>query len=185
MKEYVFQREWNSLLPDNNGRYVLAVLALYGEPIVFDDIVALTRYEQRRVRDALAHVREMFLQVNEVGTETTFQLGALTRAFVFEQSKKLDLYVALKERVEKYKRNFYPENPILSRIRDSVEALVHKGDRVQEQEPLRQALKIVIERYRRGSPKIPALYRCKPMSMRARYHLGWTMLVGCLAMFLQ
>ena len=143
VRSYVFQREWNSLPADNRGRYVLAVLALHGEPLSFDDIVALTRYEQARVRDALAEVREMFLQINEVGQETTFQLGALTRAFVFEQSKKLDLYAALKERVEKYKRNFYPENPILSRLKDSVETLVHQADRFRDTEPLTRALEIV------------------------------------------
>jgi hypothetical protein len=54
------------------------------------------------IRDALAEIREMSLQINEVGQDTTFQLGALTRAFVSEPSKKLELYSALKERVEKY-----------------------------------------------------------------------------------
>jgi hypothetical protein len=43
----------------------------------------------------------MSLQINEVGQDTTFQFGALTRAFVSEPSKKLELYSALKE-VEKY-----------------------------------------------------------------------------------
>jgi hypothetical protein len=122
------------------------VLALHGEPITFADIVALTRYEERRVSDALADVREMFLQLNEVGTETTFQLGALTRAFVIEQSKKLERYGALKERVEKYKRNFYPENPILSRLRERVESLVAKGRRFQDKESTKEALQFVMDK---------------------------------------
>ena len=152
VRSYVFQREWNSLPADNYGRYILAVFALHKEPLAFADIVALTRYEDSRVRDGLADVREMFLQLNEVGTETTFQLGALTQAFVYEQSKKLDLYPALKERVEKYKRNFYPENPILSRLRDRVEALVHKAHRFSDREALRVALQTVTDRTL--SPKI-------------------------------
>jgi hypothetical protein len=98
VRSYVFQREWNSLPADNYGRYILAVLALHGEPLTFADLTVLTRYEGTRVQDALVEIREMFLQLNEVGTETTFQLGALTRAFVVEQSKKLDLYPALKAR---------------------------------------------------------------------------------------
>jgi hypothetical protein len=94
----------------------------------------------------------MFLQINEVGQDTTFQLGALTRAFVLEQSKKLELYSALKERVEKYKRNFYPENPILSRLKDSVETLVNQADRRSEKGLLTRALALV---YRQDlSPKI-------------------------------
>jgi DNA polymerase III delta prime subunit len=145
VRSYVFQREWNSLPTNNYGRYFLAILAIHGEPLTFADIVALTRYDEGRVRDALADVREMFLQLNEVGTETTFQLGALTRAFVYEQSKKLDLYSALKERVEKYKRNFYPENPILSRLRDRVESLAVKGLRLADKEVLKQALQIVVD----------------------------------------
>ena len=38
-RKYVFQSEWNSLSTNNQGRYVLAVLALHGEPLSFDDIV--------------------------------------------------------------------------------------------------------------------------------------------------
>ena len=123
----------------------MAVLALHDEPLTFADVVALTRYEEARVNDALADIREMFLKVNEIGDETTFQLGALTRAFVIEQSKKLDRYSALKERVEKYKRNFYPENPILSRLRDRVEALVLKGDRFSNNDALRQSAELVLD----------------------------------------
>lgn len=145
VRSYVFQREWNFLPSDNYGRYVLAVLALHRDPVAFEDIVALTRYEEGRVRDALADIREMFLQVNEVGGETTFQLGALTSAFVFEQSKKLDLYPALKERVEKYKRNFYPENPILSRLKDRIDSLVARGIRSADNDLLQQALQSVTD----------------------------------------
>lgn len=146
VRSYVFQREWNSLPADNNGRYLLAVLALYKDPIGFADVVALTRYEDRRVRDALADVREMFLQVNDVGEEATYQLGAMTRAFVFEQSKKLDQYPALKERVAKYRRNFFPDNPILSRLRERVELLISKGRRYGDREALKQALSLTMDK---------------------------------------
>src|SRR5205814_10640775 len=95
--------KWNSLSPTNHGRYVLAVLALNAEPMGFSDITALTRYEESRVRDALADVREMFLIVNEIGEEATYQLGEMTRSFVLEQSKRLEQYAAIKERVAKYR----------------------------------------------------------------------------------
>ncbi len=74
-----------SLPADNYGRYVLAVIALYGGPLTFDDLLACDCYDEIRVRDALADIREMFLQLNEVGTETTYQLGVLTRAFVYQR----------------------------------------------------------------------------------------------------
>ena len=146
VRSYVFQREWNSLPADNHGRYVLAILALYSEPIVFADIVALTHYEAGRVRDALAAIREMFLQVNDAGEEATYQVGALTRAFVLEQSKKLDQYPALKERVTKYRRSFFPDNPILSRLRDRIELLISKGRRFGDKEALKQALAITMDK---------------------------------------
>jgi hypothetical protein len=120
-------------------------LALHGEALAFADIAALTHYEEGHVKDALSDLREMFLQVNEVGEETTFQLGALTRAFVVEQSKKLDRYAALKERVAKYKRNFYPENPLLSRLRDRVEALVTRGYRFSDQDAVKQAYALAMD----------------------------------------
>jgi Schlafen, AlbA_2 len=152
VRAYVFNREWSSLPANNYARYVLAVLALHGEALAFADIVALTHYEESRVKDAVAELREMFLQVNEVGAETTFQLGALTRAFVVEQSKKLDHYAVLKERVEKYKRNFYPENPLLSRLRDKIEGLLARGYRLSDPEAVKQAYSLVTDRTL--SPKI-------------------------------
>jgi hypothetical protein len=152
VRRYVFQREWNSLSPTNHGRYLLAVLALNSEPMGFSDIVALTRYEERRVRDALADVREMFLIVNEVGEEATYQLGEMTRSFVLDQAKSLDQYPAIKERVAKYRSNFFPDNPILSRLRDRVESLVYRGWKSSDKEALKKALDIVTDRTL--SPKI-------------------------------
>ncbi len=146
VRSYVFQREWNSLGADNRARYVLAVLAIHGQPLAFADILALLRFEEGKIRDALAEVREMFLQVNEVGAETTFTLGALTRAFILEQSKKLDRYAALKERVDKYKSNFYPENPILSRLRDRVENFLAKATRFNNKEGMTQAWHAITDR---------------------------------------
>jgi hypothetical protein len=62
------------------------------QPLGFADLVALTRYDDQRVSDALADIREMFLLVNEIGKEATYQLGSMTRSFVLEQSKSLDQY---------------------------------------------------------------------------------------------
>ena len=143
VRRYVFQREWNSLSPTNHGRYVLAVLALNSEPMGFSDLIALTRYEESRVRDALADVREMFLIVNEIGEEATYQLGEMTRAFVLEQAKRLDQYAAIKERVAKYRSKFFPDNPILSRLRESVERLVYKGWKFSDKDALKKALELI------------------------------------------
>jgi hypothetical protein len=44
VRQYVFQREWDVLPADNHARYVLAVLSLYQQPVVFDDLIALTSH---------------------------------------------------------------------------------------------------------------------------------------------
>jgi hypothetical protein len=152
VRNYVFQREWNALPPTNRGRYVLAVLALHEQPLNFVDLVALTRYEEGRVRDALADIREMFLLVNEIGQEATYQLGSMTRSFVLEESKSLDQYSAIKERVAKYRSNFFPDNPILSRLRDQVESLVYRSWKSQDKNALDKAVTLVTNKTL--SPKI-------------------------------
>jgi hypothetical protein len=152
VRNYVFQREWNALPPTNHGRYVLAVLALHEQPLGFADLVALTRYEDQRVSDALSDVREMFLLVNEIGEEATYQLGAMTRSFVLEQSKSLDQYPAIKERVTKYRTNFFPDNPILSRLRDQVESLIYRSWKSQDKDALKKAETLITNKTL--SPKI-------------------------------
>jgi hypothetical protein len=67
----------------------------------------------------------------------------MTRSFVLEQSKRLDQYPAIRERVAKYRSSFFPDNPILSRLRDKVEALVHRGRRFSDKEALKKALELI------------------------------------------
>jgi energy-coupling factor transporter ATP-binding protein EcfA2 len=152
VRRYVFQREWDALPPDNYGRYVLAILSLYAEPLSFSDLVALTRYDESRITDAISDIREMFLQINDAGPETSYEVGKLTRSFVTEESKKLDHYAAIRERIQKYKASIYPENPLLSRLRDKVENLIERGYRQKDAAALQQAWTIVSDR--NLSPKI-------------------------------
>ncbi len=127
VRKYVFQREWDALPADNYGRYLLAVISLYGAPMNFDDICVLTRYDESRVSGAIADTREMFLHLNQAGTETTYDLGTLTRSYIADESRKLDAFVNLKERVEKFKKNSYPENPLLSRLKARVMSAIEKS----------------------------------------------------------
>ncbi|MBZ6079183.1 RNA-binding domain-containing protein [Microvirga puerhi] len=152
VRRYVFQREWDALPADNYGRYVLAILSLYGEPLSFADLAALTRYDESRITDAIADIREMFLRLNEVGSETTYEVGNLTRAFVAEESKKLDHYAAIRERVEKYKKSIYPENPLLTRLRDKIEGLIERSHKQREPAATSEAWKLASDR--NLSPKI-------------------------------
>jgi hypothetical protein len=87
----------------------------------------------------------MFLQVNEVGEEATYQLGVMTCAFVLNQSERLDHFVAVKERVAKYKSKFFPDNPILARLRDRVENLLTRGRRQQDSATLKSGLDLLMD----------------------------------------
>jgi Putative DNA-binding domain len=129
IRAYVFQREWSALSADNFSRYILTIMSLFGAPLCFSDLTSLSRYDEGRVRDALSEVREMFLKLNEVGNETTYELGALTRAFISEHAKGLERYEYLRERVKQYKKTMYPENPVLTRLRNRIEGLVEHGRR--------------------------------------------------------
>ena len=60
VRDYVFRREWDALDPADRGREVLAIIALYGTPIAFDDIVTISRLDSSKVRDAIASVQEIF-----------------------------------------------------------------------------------------------------------------------------
>jgi len=125
----VFRREWGALSPNNFSRSILAIMSLYGEPLTFTDLMNLSRFDEGRVRDALSEIREMFLKINDAGRETTYELGALTKAFVSEQAKKLERYEHLKERVKQYRKSMYPENPALTRIKIRAEGLIELGKR--------------------------------------------------------
>src|SRR5208283_1552788 len=127
IRDYVFQRELNMLPADNYARFILAIMSVYGDCLTFSDLVSLSRFDEGRVRDALSEVREMFLKLNEVGLETTYELGALTRAFVSEQARKLERYENIRERVKQYKKTMYQENPLLTRLRNRIEGLIERG----------------------------------------------------------
>ncbi len=127
VRQYVFQREWDALPPDNYGRFLLVILALLEQPLIFSDIVTILTVEESRVKDAIAAVREMFLRVNDSGTEATYTVGALTASFIISQATKLDRFPQLKARVDAFKKTFYPEVPELTRLKFSVEHSVERG----------------------------------------------------------
>jgi hypothetical protein len=85
----------------------------------------------------------MFLEISDVGAETTYQLGSLTRAFVLEQSRRLDRFNVVKERVEQYKKNIYPENSGLTRLRDKIEKLLYRASSESGTESLKTAWVLV------------------------------------------
>lgn len=140
-RQYVFQREWNVLPSDNSARYMLAALALYGKPVVVEDLVAVTKNSLEVVVEAIAATREMFLEVQDVGDETTYTIGNLTASFVLRAAKTLDKHATIEARVNSFKKAFLPNFPELSRILTRNEPLLRKAFRYNNVEAAIVAMK--------------------------------------------
>ncbi|MBP1857148.1 ATP-binding protein [Rhizobium herbae] len=137
-RSYVFEREWDALTGDYS-RQLLCALALAGKPLNFEDLRTILRYEDSRIVDSINDTREMFLDRNEIGQETFFRLGELTRAFVLEKSKLLDRYASVEARVNSFKRSFFPEIPELSRLMQKCENLARASHRLGDSAHLEKA----------------------------------------------
>ncbi|MBA3510989.1 RNA-binding domain-containing protein [Sphingomonas sp.] len=116
VRSYVFQREWEAIPKQSRGKEVLGCLALYGRPMSFGDIAAVSRLEESKVKDAIAAIQEMFLISEEDDQDTLFSLGALTKTFIHTQVESLDMFATIKARVDHFKRSAYPESPVLAKI---------------------------------------------------------------------
>ncbi len=114
VRDYVFRREWDALDPADRGREVLAIIALYGTPIAFDDIVTISRLDSSKVRDAIASVQEIFLTNKMDGDDTVFSVGSLTRSFVIGAAQNLNLFETIRVRVDNFRNTFYPDSPALN-----------------------------------------------------------------------
>jgi hypothetical protein len=116
VRSYVFEREWQSLDAAERGREILALIALYKDPIGYTDLCTVSKMDRQKVSDALSSVQEMFLQVDNNGKEQIYSLGSLTSAFVESSSKKLDFYNVIRTRVEKFKSTFYKDSPEINSL---------------------------------------------------------------------
>ena len=135
VRSYVFQREWEAIPKDSRGKELLACLALYGKPMTYSDIGAVTRIPDSKVKDAIGAVQEMFLMSELDRDETIFSIGTLTKTFLESQIEKLDLFQVIRTRVENFRRSAYPESPALARLAREL-ASAERQARVGSIEPL-------------------------------------------------
>ena len=129
-RSYLFDREYNVLQRDNRARLLLAALALFNKPVMFEDLEAVLHFDKQTLARAIGEVNEMFLTTNisEKSSETIYDLGAVTRSYIKNQSQKLDLYDTLKETVSNYTKNILPKNPEIYRLRIRVERSLKHND---------------------------------------------------------
>ena len=99
-RQYVFQREWDALSPDNRAKGVLTCLSLLRDAVSMEVLKVILAYDDDLLRDAIAEAREMFIDVDETPTGSLFSVGALTRGFIESQAKNLDRFDQIKARVD-------------------------------------------------------------------------------------
>lgn len=142
VRDYVFSREWDSL---SNGleRPLLAALADLERPTTFDDLKVVLQSNDSSICDAIGGVREVFLSVDEAGDNALYSLAPLTRAFVNPKKGTLSLYLAIKVRVQNFKRSIKLTSPEIARVVARVRALVPLRFATHDSDRLREALNIV------------------------------------------
>lgn len=137
IRDYVFLREWDAL-PSNAPRLLLAALSEFNEAANFSDLQSVLQYEPSAVRDGIGAVREMFLQIDEAGSDALYALAPLTKAFVKSKRSQLVGYGLLHERVKAFRRHVAVSNPRVANIATQVERLLparyqtHHTDRANE-----------------------------------------------------
>lgn len=143
LRNYVFSREWTSLESGNDARMLLATLALLNRPASTDDILAIMQIGERRLFDAVASCRAMFLKINDAGGEATYSLDTLTREFVMQELNTIVQIGALRARVKHFNKSYHPDVPQISRIVIRVDDCLRKAQRTRDYDHVVKAWKIV------------------------------------------
>jgi hypothetical protein len=96
-------------------------------PVAFGDLSAILLIGDVKIRDAISNTKEMFLVVNDAGKETTYSLEPLTREFVLKAASTLDFYGTVKARIGVFKKELFPQNPVVSRIELRIENILKRA----------------------------------------------------------
>lgn len=138
IRDYVFMREWDALTDDIIVRLLLAALVDLNRPTTFSDLQTVLQADESRVRDAIGKVREMFLQIEEVGQDALFSLAPLTRSFINSRKDSLGGYPRVRERVRAFKQNIRITSPAVVAVVSRIQRLVplrnldHSPDRLDD-----------------------------------------------------
>jgi hypothetical protein len=138
VRDYVFSREWDALASEPLSRLLLAALAELKQTATFTDLETVMQVDASRVRDAVGSVREMFLQVDDAGSEALFSLAPLTRSFVNSRGTALVGFSQVRERVKTFKQIVRVTSPAVAAILAKVHRLLpyrmldHPQDKLEE-----------------------------------------------------
>lgn len=145
VRDYVFLREWEAL-GSNAPRLLLSALSEFGGPTSFGDLQSVLQFEASLVKDCIGAVREMFLQIDEAGSNALYSIALLTKNFVVSRGSQLVGYRELHERVKAYRRHVAVSNPRVANIATQVERLLPARFTTHSPERVRDAIRIVSDR---------------------------------------
>jgi hypothetical protein len=120
-RRYLFEREYN-FFPDNQPRYLLAVLSILNRPVTFNELIKVLTFSTESLNTSIRKAMEIFIRQsdNDDGT-SSYEIYEVAKAFVAEYSKRLDKFENIKTRISYHRADLVPENPIVSRISLEVE----------------------------------------------------------------
>lgn len=122
---------------------MLAALADLDKPTSFEDLKIVLQAGDSTIRDAIGGVREMFLSVDDAGTETLFSLAPLTRSFVISKRSSLTLYPTFKQRVINFRKSIKITSPEVTKIVATIRRIVPLRFRFHSDQAARAALVVV------------------------------------------
>lgn len=143
VRDYVFRREWDALPSTELGRLLLAALADLNKPSSFEDLKTVLQAGDSAIRDAIGSVREMFLTIDDAGSETLFSVAPLTRGFINSRKSTVKFYEVLHERVVNYRKTIKISPPQVVRAVEMVRRIVPLKRKTHSEASLRDALRLV------------------------------------------
>ena len=145
-RDYVFRREWDALSQAGLSYQLLAALAELNRPSGFDDLMVVLQTGVSTLKDAIGDVREMFLQIDDIGVDPLYSLSTLTSGFINTVKMGVKGFGTVRERVANFKKTVLISSPQVAALVSRVEAQIPYRRESYMPERLSQAYAIVYDK---------------------------------------
>lgn len=146
VRDYVFIREWEALT-DPLARLLLAALSDLNVLTPFPDLQTVLQADPSRIQDAVGATREMFLKIDNTGSEVLYSVAPLTRKFIDSRKKFVAGYSVLNERVKNFRKNVQVSSPEVARIASRVEILIPAKYTLRTADKIEEAYRLVSDKF--------------------------------------
>jgi hypothetical protein len=122
-RAYLFGREYEALGSDNRARHVLAALSLFEEPVEFESLTTVLRFDAEQLSDAIGEIADIFFGEDEEA-KNKFVLRAVARPFVSKIVQRLDRFSIIKMRADMLRARSIPNSQEVARLRFRADELL-------------------------------------------------------------